>query len=1081
MKKFFFFILGGMAIFLGAQAQTAIQTSFEVSQGYPAGAVHGINNWTRTSGIANVYTTKAKEGTQSLNIAASNTALLVNNIKYAGNVSGLQGDVYADLWVNIPSGGITTKSLGVNGYDLYGGSSKRAFVIEFNAAGKIRAFNGSSGTDVGTWTADTWVRVSLKADFELAKYKVAVNGTVFATELSFRETYTPTLRYTGEPVVGKKEFHSLRFNHLDDTGVSTTDAAVDSFYVGTTPISDISFGASSTTRTITVTQPAYGSIALSPAGPYNLNQSVTATLTVPTGYQNNGWTGDLSGTELVKTFTVTGNMAFGANVAVDPSNPPPTYRIYLQQPQNGSITLSPVPAADSLYYKETKVTATIAFEACYQFNGWTGALSGTSVNNTFTVQSDATIGAMIAANTTASVKRIVTSKSTFQTAVAAMNPGDSIEVADGSYDLGFLTFSRSGCSDKPIVIYAKNKGQATLNGGTSLKFSLVNYITFSGFNIESVSVSTGIKIENSTHIRITNCRFALVETSSCTWIYMGDTFGSTNPLISGHHRIDHNLFENKTQTGTFIKMDGNATEQTQYDTIEYNHFKNNQPRATNEKECIRVGYSAMSMSSGFTLIQYNLFEDCDGDPEIVSIKSCDNIVRYNTFVRSLGTLSLRHGNRTLVEGNYFFGEGKTVGTNGTGGIRVYGKDHVIINNYFTGLTGSKFDAAITITNGDALNTSTSLDKHFVPENVTVAYNTLVNNKANIEIGFDNASGSTPYNIAPKNCNISNNVITEDTNPIIKSYSASSLAGVTFSNNMMYPTGTATVGITYNASQITIADPVLVQPACITPAVDCNLTNAYKVLRLSSGSPAINAGVGSFSFNAFAELDNEGQTRQGVKDMGADEFDNSGVAVISALDAVHVGPNAIPFTYTYTFGPLPIKELHFYAKEVNKEVEIFWTVKEESGIKDYVVEWSTDGRIFKTLGTIISKNSFAFYSYSFMHNSPASGINYYRLRIIDQQLKATYTNVQKVVVGSTRSMSLYPNPANQFVQIQTEIGKNKELIIYSISGLLIKKYSLAEAGGLQKISVAEFAAGTYIAQLNAEGSTPERLRFVVTHF
>jgi hypothetical protein len=41
-----------------------------------------------------------------------------------------------------------------------------------------------------------------------------------------------------------------------------------------------------------------------------------------------------------------------------------------------------------------------------------------------------------------------------------------------------------------------------------------------------------------------------------------------------------------------------------------------------------------------------------------------------------------------VEGNYFFGEGKTVESDGQklgcGGVRVYGIGHVVVNNYFEG-------------------------------------------------------------------------------------------------------------------------------------------------------------------------------------------------------------------------------------------------------------------------------------------------------------------------------------------------------------------------------------------------------------
>ena len=74
----------------------------------------------------------------------------------------------------------------------------------------------------------------------------------------------------------------------------------------------------------------------------------------------------------------------------------------------------------------------------------------------------------------------------------------------------------------------------------------------------------------------------------------------------------------------------------------------------------------MSLSSGYTIVEHNLFEDCDGDPEIVSIKSSDNIIRHNTFRGSYGTLSLRHGNRNKLESNYFFGNGKPIGTSPDG-------------------------------------------------------------------------------------------------------------------------------------------------------------------------------------------------------------------------------------------------------------------------------------------------------------------------------------------------------------------------------------------------------------------------------
>jgi hypothetical protein len=1041
------------------RSQTAIQTSFESAQGYNAGNVSSQNQWTVTSnsGSGAIINTLAKTGSQALKLSATGTALRVDHLAFSGSVPGITGDVYADMWVYPVT--VTTKNFAINGYDLYGGSSKRIFVVEFTTGGQIRAFNGSSSSSsvVGNWTSGQWIRISVKVDFSAEKYKVAVNGNVYATDLSFRETYTPTA--SGTRVATTKEFHSLRFNHLTDTDIATSDVTVDDIYIGTSAISDVSFGASANTRTITVTQPAIGTITLNPAsGPYTLGQSVTATLTLPQGYVNNGWTGDLSGTSLVNTFTVATNMAFSANVGIDPVNPPPTFTVTVNQPTNGTITLSPA-AVNNTYYKETNVTATVTYEACYQFNNWTGDLSGTQASKSFVVQNNMSIGADVTPNATPAVKRIVSSVTEFKNALAAMNPGDTVEVNDGDYNLSSLTITRSGCSSKPIVIMAKNQGLAVLNGSTALILRNINYVTIKGFLFQSANIGTGIKLENCTRMRITQNTFNYTENASCTWVYIGDTYGSTSPLKSGYNRIDHNIFDGKTQAGNFIRLDGNIDTQTQYDTIDHNHFKNNGPRATNEKESIRIGVSTLSRSSGFTTVEYNLFQDCDGDPEVVSVKSNDNIIRYNTFQRCLGTLCIRQSFRTTVEGNYFFGEGKTAvfngGTIGCGGIRVYGKDHKIINNYFSGLTGEKWDAAITITNGDVTNSTTSTTEHNLPENVVFAYNTLVNNKSNIEIGFNNNGN---YTKPPLNCLIENNIIIDNTNPIVKSYSAASLAGVSFSNNIFYPTATSTIGISATNAQVMNVDPKLSQLPCTDQGSTCTSAKAYQVLRLDGTSPAVNASTGVYS---YVTLDMEKKPRIGVKDIGAHEYTGNSVVMMSALDETHVGPNAIDLSYNYYYTALPVKLISFTAKLKGKNVYLNWTVTNEINFSSYEVEWSTNGSNYEKISSIKGINAA---NYQSVHSTPSVGVNYYRLKMIDKDGKYSYSPVRTVDVRSKSFINVYPNPAKQFLTLTFDNTVTKaEIRLISAVGTVVKRFQ--NVTGLQyTISVADLASGYYTIQL-----------------
>ena len=72
-----------------------------------------------------------------------------------------------------------------------------------------------------------------------------------------------------------------------------------------------------------------------------------------------------------------------------------------------------------------------------------------------------------------------------------------------------------------------------------------------------------------------------------------------------------------------------------------------------------------------------------------------NIYRYDTFLNCEGALTLRHGNRCTVQGNFLFGKHKP----GTGGVPGIGEDHVVVSNYFTGLAGDGSRSALTVMNG----------------------------------------------------------------------------------------------------------------------------------------------------------------------------------------------------------------------------------------------------------------------------------------------------------------------------------------------------------------------------------------------
>ena len=474
--------------------------------------------------------------------------------------------------------------------------------------------------------------------------------------------------------------------------------------------------------------------------------------------------------------------------------------------------------------------------------------------------------------------------------------GGTYIVEDGVYNDFEATFEVVATEDNPVIIKAATIGGVTLTGESHFVVKKSAYVTIEGFVFDGQGEDTLVKLEGSNNVRITRNVFELETTESIKWVFIGGVWNDNVypfEFPSHHNRVDHNIFQNKTTPGHYITIDGSydATGseevyyQSQYDQIDHNYFKDNGPRAVNEQESIRIGWSEMSLSSGFTLVEHNLFENCDGDPEIVSVKSCDNTISHNTFVGSYGTLSLRHGNRNRVEGNYFFGNGKAIGTSPagstlyTGGIRIYGTDHIIVNNYMEGLNGTIWDAPITLTLGDAIDgQSSNLSKHFRAERVTIAFNTLVNNSHGIEIGYDN---NNQYNQDLADITIANNLITGSENSLVEIIDSDNDQGnnITWLSNLMYPTDDATVlagatATSFDADAVTNENPYL------------EFDDEINVWRASGNTPLYENALAT----AAVEEDIEGQSRPLISNPGADFYSLETIRY-HPLTPEDVGPGA----------------------------------------------------------------------------------------------------------------------------------------------------------------------------------------------
>ena len=180
------------------------------------------------------------------------------------------------------------------------------------------------------------------------------------------------------------------------------------------------------------------------------------------------------------------------------------------------------------------------------------------------------------------------------------------------------------------------------------------------------------------------------------------------------------------------------------------------------------------MNSSGTIVDGNYFERCNGETEIISNKSCNNIFVNNTFFESEGSLVLRHGDRGIVAGNWFIGNEKI----NTGGVRVINEGHLIYNNFFYKLRGDDFRSALAVMNAIP---DSPLNGYMPVKNVIIANNTYYD--CSTPWAFGVGLGERNRIIKPEGTLLLNNLVySPNEAELIKFYDQTD--GVSFDNNLL---------------------------------------------------------------------------------------------------------------------------------------------------------------------------------------------------------------------------------------------------------------------------------------------------------
>ncbi len=166
--------------------------------------------------------------------------------------------------------------------------------------------------------------------------------------------------------------------------------------------------------------------------------------------------------------------------------------------------------------------------------------------------------------------------------------------------------------------------------------------------------------------------------------------------------------------------------------------------------------------------------------------------------------------------------------------------------------------------------------------------------------------------------------------------------------------------------------------------------------------------------------------------------------------------------------LPLRLTSFDAVKAGSTNQLSWTTTHEDDVQGFTIERSPDGISYDAIGTVSAEQRGyeAANAYTFTDNAPVA-TNYYRLKMTDIDGTAAYSSVKKITNAVAASISVYPNPVVNTVNIR--LGEEEGTWAYAVTtidGKTLKAGSIA--GSQASLDLENAPKGLLIIRLkNAE--------------
>lgn len=205
-------------------------------------------------------------------------------------------------------------------------------------------------------------------------------------------------------------------------------------------------------------------------------------------------------------------------------------------------------------------------------------------------------------------------------------------------------------------------------------------------------------------------------------------------------------------------------------------------------------------------------------------------------------------------------------------------------------------------------------------------------------------------------------------------------------------------------------------------------------------------------------------------INGDLSDSDPSAVNGLTTTITIAPGATDNTndagyYAQTI--LPVGFGNISTKASNCEVILSFEVLNQKNTKQFDIQYSKDAADWSTIGVVSAKASSASaYTYSFTHTQPAIGVNLYRIRVVDNDGKLSYSQVvtSTSVCAGKGQVTVYPNPAHEMLNVSLPATyQDAQVQLFNATGQMVIS-DVRKTGLIRTLNTQNLTPGMYLLKV-----------------